>query len=120
VAVDLSHQPAAGGGVPCADPDRDTSDAPRAGGRSPGGHTRRSAVRRRPGWASPGVMVPLVAGIALLAMFVAYEARASHPMLPLGLFRRRNFSAGNVETFAMYAGLAILFFFLTIFLQQIG
>src|SRR5207248_2244980 len=74
----------------------------------------------RLGWSSPGVMVPLVAGIALLAMFVAYEARASHPMLPLGLFRRRNFSAGNVETFAMYAGLAILFFFLTIFLQQIG
>jgi len=74
----------------------------------------------RLGWTSPGVIVPLVAGIALLAMFVAYEARASHPMLPLGLFRRRNFSAGNVETFAMYAGLAILFFFLTIFLQQIG
>ncbi len=42
------------------------------------------------------------------------------PMLPLGLFRRRNFSAGNVETFAMYAGLAILFFFLVLFLQQIG
>ena len=41
-------------------------------------------------------------------------------MLPLGLFRRRNFSAGNVETFAMYAGLAILFFFLVLFLQQIG
>src|SRR3954453_4178293 len=74
----------------------------------------------RLGWSSPGVIVPLVAGIALLAMFVAYESRASHPMLPLGLFRRRNFSAGNVETFAMYAGLAILFFFLTIFLQQIG
>ncbi len=41
-------------------------------------------------------------------------------MLPLGLFRRRNFSAGNIETFAMYAGLSILFFFLVLFLQQIG
>ena len=41
-------------------------------------------------------------------------------MLPLVLFRRRNFSAGNVETFSMYAGLAILFFFLVLFLQQIG
>jgi len=74
----------------------------------------------RLGWTSPGVIVPLVAGIALLAMFVAYEARASHPMLPLGLFRRRNFSAGNVETLAMYAGLSILFFFLVLFLQQVG
>ncbi len=41
-------------------------------------------------------------------------------MLPLGLFRRRNFAAGNVETFAMYAGLSIVFFFLILFLQQIG
>jgi hypothetical protein len=41
-------------------------------------------------------------------------------MLPLTLFRRRNFSAGNIETLSMYAGLSILFFFLTIFLQQIG
>ena len=74
----------------------------------------------RLGWSSPGVIVPLLAGIALLAGFIAYESRASDPMLPLGLFKRRNFSAGNVETFAMYAGLAIVFFFLVLFLQQIG
>ncbi len=74
----------------------------------------------RLGWSSPAVIVPMVAGIALLAMFILYESRASEPMLPLGLFRRRNFSAGNVETFAMYAGLAIVFFFLVLFLQQIG
>ena len=60
----------------------------------------------RLGWSSPAVIVPLIAGIALLVGFVLYESRASDPMLPMGLFRRRNFSAGNVETFAMYAGLA--------------
>jgi len=74
----------------------------------------------RLGWASPAVFVPLVGGILLLGSFLAYEARAKDPMLPLGLFRRRNFSAGNIETFSMYAGLAILFFFLVLFLQQIG
>ncbi|MGA8363479.1 MAG: DHA2 family efflux MFS transporter permease subunit, partial [Solirubrobacteraceae bacterium] len=74
----------------------------------------------RLGWSSPAVIVPLIAGVALLVMFLLYESRAAGPMLPLGLFRRRNFSAGNVETFAMYAGLAILFFFLILFLQQIG
>jgi MFS family permease len=74
----------------------------------------------RLGWSDPGVLVPLIAGVALLAGFVAYEYRARDPMLPLGLFRRRNFSAGNVETLAMYAGLAILFFFLVLFLQQVG
>jgi EmrB/QacA subfamily drug resistance transporter len=74
----------------------------------------------RLGWSSPAVIVPLVAGVALFVAFVLYEARASDPMLPLSLFRRRNFSAGNLQTFAMYAGLAIFFFFLVLFLQQIG
>ncbi len=74
----------------------------------------------RLGWASPAVLVPLISGMVLLVCFLAYEARARDPMLPLGLFRRRNFSAGNIETFSMYAGLAILFFFLVLFLQQIG
>ena len=74
----------------------------------------------RLGWSSPAVLVPLIAGVALLLAFVAYESRARDPMLPLGLFRRRNFSAGNIETLAMYAGLAVLFFFLVLFLQQVG
>jgi EmrB/QacA subfamily drug resistance transporter len=74
----------------------------------------------RLGWSSAAVSGPLIAGVALLGMFTYYESRAKDPMLPLVLFRRRNFSAGNVETFAMYAGLSILFFFLVLFLQQIG
>ena len=74
----------------------------------------------RLGWSSPGVFGALGAGAALFAGFLAHEARASDPMLPLGLFRGRNFSAGNAETFSMYAGLSILFFFLILFLQQIG
>jgi hypothetical protein len=41
-------------------------------------------------------------------------------MLPLALFRRRNFAFGNVETFAMYGGLGLMFFFLVLFLQQIA
>jgi EmrB/QacA subfamily drug resistance transporter len=74
----------------------------------------------RLGWSSPEVVVPLVAGVFLLGAFLWQESRAPDPMLPLGLFRRRNFSAGNIETFSMYAGLAVLFFFLILFLQQIG
>jgi EmrB/QacA subfamily drug resistance transporter len=74
----------------------------------------------RLGWASAAVTGPLIAGFVLLSLFLAYESHTRDPMLPLGLFRRRNFSAGNVETFSMYAGLSILFFFLVLFLQQIG
>jgi EmrB/QacA subfamily drug resistance transporter len=74
----------------------------------------------RLGWSSAGVLGPLLAGAAVLIAFTVYEARARDPMLPLQLFRRRNFTAGNIETFAMYSGLAILFFFLVLFLQQIA
>jgi EmrB/QacA subfamily drug resistance transporter len=74
----------------------------------------------RLGWSSPGVIVPLIAGLVLLVGFALHESRTRDPMLPLGLFRRRNFSAGNIETFAMYAGLSIMLFFLVLFLQQIG
>jgi EmrB/QacA subfamily drug resistance transporter len=74
----------------------------------------------RLGWSSVAVLVPLIAGAVLFALFLAFESRAREPMLPLGLFRGRNFAAGNVETFAMYAGLSILFLFLILFLQQIG
>jgi hypothetical protein len=41
-------------------------------------------------------------------------------MLPLVLFKRRNFAVGNVETFVMYGGLGLVFFFLVLFLQQIA
>jgi EmrB/QacA subfamily drug resistance transporter len=72
------------------------------------------------GWGHPGIWGPLAAGVATFAAFLVYEARTAHPMLPLGLFRRRNFAVGNLETFSMYAGLALLFFFLTLFLQQVA
>jgi predicted MFS family arabinose efflux permease len=42
------------------------------------------------------------------------------PMLPLHLFKSRNFSVTNVETFAVYGGLSAWGFFLTLFLQQIA
>jgi EmrB/QacA subfamily drug resistance transporter len=74
----------------------------------------------RLGWTSPAILVPLVGGALALAAFVVYELRAAQPMLALDLFERRNFSVGNVETLTMYAGLAILFFYLVIFLQQVA
>jgi predicted MFS family arabinose efflux permease len=66
------------------------------------------------------VAVPLAGGALLFAAFVVWEARSRHPMLPLALFRRRNFAIGNVETFSMYAGLGLLFFFLILYLQQVA
>lgn len=80
------------------------------------------ALVRQPelGWGAPGVSLPLAGGIALLALFLLHEARTRSPMLPLSLFRRRNFAVGNAETLTMYAGISILGFFLTVFLQQVA
>ncbi len=74
----------------------------------------------RLGWGSPGVIGPLAAGLVVFAVFLTWEARSRAPMLPLSLFARRNFSVGNVETLAMYAGLSILLFLLALYLQQVA
>jgi EmrB/QacA subfamily drug resistance transporter len=74
----------------------------------------------RLGWSDPGVWVPLAGGALLFSAFIVWEARSRHPMLPLSLFRRRNFTVGNIETFSMYAGLGLLFFFLVLYLQQVA
>jgi EmrB/QacA subfamily drug resistance transporter len=75
---------------------------------------------QRRGWSDPVVLVSLIGGLAVFGLFIWYEARASHPMLPLRLFRRRNFSWANIETFTVYAALSVLTFFLIIFLQQLA
>jgi len=71
------------------------------------------------GWSSPAVFVPFIAGIGLFGAFLVHEARTPDPMLPLSLFANRNFAIGNLETLTMYASLAVVFFFLSLFLQQV-
>jgi EmrB/QacA subfamily drug resistance transporter len=80
------------------------------------------ALIRQPvvGWSSPEVWVPGLGGLALLGLFLLHERRTPAPMLPLSLFKRRNFTVGNVETFAMYGGLSVTFFFLVLFLQEVA
>jgi len=60
-----------------------------------------------------------LAAVALVA-FVVVERRSGDPMLPLDLFRRRNFAAANLETFFVYAALGGNFVFLTLYLQFLG
>jgi EmrB/QacA subfamily drug resistance transporter len=72
------------------------------------------------GWSSPIVLVPIVAGLAVFALFLSWERRERDPMLPLGLFARGNFAWGNIETFVVYGGLGVTFFVLVLFLQQVA
>lgn len=80
------------------------------------------ALIRQPdlGWGAPGVLVGLAGGAAALAAFVAWEARHPAPMLPLGVFRARTFTIGNVATLGIYAGLGAATFFLALFLQEVA
>ena len=72
------------------------------------------------GWGDPLVLPPLVVGVICLALFLLQESRARDPMLPLSLFRRRNFAVGNLATLALYGGLGGATFFLPLFLQQVA
>ena len=70
------------------------------------------------GWSDPVVPGGMAGGVVLLAAFVVYELRTQMPMLPLPLFRLRNFSVTNVETLAVYGALTALTTFLTLFLLE--
>ena len=60
-----------------------------------------------------------VAGVAALAAFVWREARAANPMLPLHLFRNRNFAGANAVTLLLYAALGGGLYFVPLDLIQV-
>jgi EmrB/QacA subfamily drug resistance transporter len=70
------------------------------------------------GWTDPLILGAFVAGVALLGAFVAFELHTPMPMLPLRLFRLRNFSVTNVETLSVYGGLSGLSTFMILFLIE--
>jgi len=65
--------------------------------------------------ALPALAVGLMAALA----FVVVERRTRHPMLPLGLFASRTFSAANAMTLLVYAALGAVLFFLVIDVQTV-
>lgn len=70
------------------------------------------------GWAAPAVLGSLAVGAGGLAAFAAVEARSRWPMMPLGIFRVRQFTAANLVTLAVYAALGGVFFLLVVHLQE--
>ena len=70
------------------------------------------------GWGS-ALIVSLFAGAAaLLAAFIAIEARVSEPMLPLGLFKLPSFTGVQLAAFAVSASMFALFLYMTLYLQN--
>lgn len=72
------------------------------------------------GWTNPLVWGTFVAGGVCLAGFIYHERKTKNPMLPLNLFMVRNFTAGNLATFLIYAALSLQGFIIVIFLQQVA
>ena len=73
----------------------------------------------RLGWSNPYIWGALIAGITFLIAFFFVETRVELPMVPLGLFRSRNFSGANLLTLFLYAALGIFFFLYPLDLIQI-
>jgi EmrB/QacA subfamily drug resistance transporter len=74
----------------------------------------------RRGFGDPLILVSLIGGLAVFALFVWWERHTPQPMVPLRLFSMRNFTFANVETVSVYAGLSTLTFFLVLFVQQLA
>ena len=70
-------------------------------------------------WGSTYTLSLAAAALLCLAAFVAHEARTGQPMVPLGLFRDPVFSAANALYAIAYAALAAMFFFVTLYYQNV-
>lgn len=71
------------------------------------------------GW-SANVIISGVVGVVAIIGFVLNEHRSTHPMLPPKIFANRQFTAANLVTFAVYAALGGVFFFLVVNLQVVA
>jgi EmrB/QacA subfamily drug resistance transporter len=71
------------------------------------------------GWTSPEILGSLVAGAALVAMFVTYELRSAAPMLPMQFFRSPAFAGANAASMFMFFGMFGSIFLLAQFFQTV-
>ncbi|MFL5870450.1 MAG: MFS transporter [Solirubrobacterales bacterium] len=71
------------------------------------------------GWGSALTLVELGGGLALLAGFLINERRAANPLLPLSIFRTRGLAAADATQLVAVAGFLAVFFFLTLYMQNV-
>ncbi|KVA35706.1 disulfide bond formation protein DsbA [Burkholderia cepacia] len=71
------------------------------------------------GWLSTQTVVLIGAAVALLALFIAIEARAAHPLMPLTLFAARNVALANVIGVLWAAAMFAWFFLSALYMQRV-
>lgn len=71
------------------------------------------------GWTAPQTLTAVASGLALLAIFVAIEARAVQPIMPLRLFASRQRTGAYLARMLFLGGMVSFFYFTTQFLQRV-
>lgn len=71
------------------------------------------------GWGASSTLGMFALAIGLLVAFVVNEKLVKHPLIPLGVFKRRNVSGGSLVMLLMPAAMFGMFFYLSIYLQMV-
>jgi EmrB/QacA subfamily drug resistance transporter len=72
------------------------------------------------GWGSQGVLLPIAAGLAMLALFALVEGRiARDPLIPLGVFKLPQLRAANLIVALLYFAIFAMWYFVSLFLQKV-
>ncbi|WP_405695250.1 MFS transporter [Streptomyces sp. NBC_01185] len=71
------------------------------------------------GWTAAPTLVPLLGGLALLGVFVLVESRAAAPLMPLRVLGVRAVSAGNVSMMLLGSATFGMWYFMTVYAQNI-
>ncbi|MFE9018496.1 MFS transporter [Streptomyces sp. NPDC007808] len=71
------------------------------------------------GWTATATVVPLLAGLVLIGAFLAVQARTAAPLMPLGLLRLRSVSSANVAMFLSGSAMFCMWFFMTLYAQNV-
>ncbi|MBV9310740.1 MAG: MFS transporter [Solirubrobacterales bacterium] len=71
------------------------------------------------GWASVKTVAELAGAAAMIFAFVVIEQRVSSPLLPLGMFRRRDFTAAQIAAFGISSTFFAIYLYITLYLQNV-
>ena len=71
------------------------------------------------GWVRPGTLGWIVAGVALISVFLLIETRSAHPLMPMRILRNRNRAVSYVAMLATGSALFSMFYFLSLYVQTV-
>ncbi|MER8117688.1 DHA2 family efflux MFS transporter permease subunit [Streptomyces sp. NPDC094031] len=71
------------------------------------------------GWTAPASLLPLAAGVLLIALFLLVEARTQAPLMPLGLLRRRAVASADAAMLVSGSAMFCMWYFMTLYAQNV-